>query len=209
MALRISVPQSTPHPNPPPQGGRESRCAVEIFPLPPCGGGSGWGVRRRTGYANFAPCRRPAPVSSAAIRRKRKSGCGQSFASSRSTVIVSADRCRSVPMSSTSSALIDVSSSRSMADSMTAARLRTMRGQRGWSGRGSACCDSGTMRSSAMSRASTKSSPHISRMAASPHPNPPPQGGRGFEHAFGILPLPPCGAGSGWEAVAHRGALNA
>ncbi len=46
---------SPPHPNPPPQGGRESDASVRPSlsgplppfsgPLPPCGGGLGWGVR--------------------------------------------------------------------------------------------------------------------------------------------------------------------
>jgi len=42
----------TPHPNPPPQGGREPEKAAEksakplaSFSLPPCGGGPGWGVK--------------------------------------------------------------------------------------------------------------------------------------------------------------------
>src|SRR5262249_41386138 len=33
----------TPHPNPPPQGGRG-----HLLSLPPCGGGLGWGVFRRS-----------------------------------------------------------------------------------------------------------------------------------------------------------------
>jgi hypothetical protein len=33
----------TPYPIPPPQGGREHENAP-LLPLPPCGGGMGWGV---------------------------------------------------------------------------------------------------------------------------------------------------------------------
>ncbi len=48
---------TTPHPNPPPQGGRESNVNGDNIadctpiPLPPCGGGLGWGVRRLIGAA--------------------------------------------------------------------------------------------------------------------------------------------------------------
>jgi squalene-hopene/tetraprenyl-beta-curcumene cyclase len=34
----------TPHPNPPPQGGRGPEAPTTFGPLPPCGGGLGWGV---------------------------------------------------------------------------------------------------------------------------------------------------------------------
>src|SRR5579884_2761008 len=37
---RLDMFSLSPHPNPPPQGGREP-----CFSLPPCGGGSGWGGR--------------------------------------------------------------------------------------------------------------------------------------------------------------------
>ena len=39
--------RGSPHPNPPPQGGRENRPR----PLPPCGGGLGWGVAAALAFA--------------------------------------------------------------------------------------------------------------------------------------------------------------
>jgi len=49
----VRRPTASPHPNPPPQGGREPHCE---HALPPCGGGLGWGVyRRRIAGAFGAP----------------------------------------------------------------------------------------------------------------------------------------------------------
>ena len=50
--MEIDVPQGvsddfTPHPNPPPLGGRERHEAREPVSLPPRGGGLGWGAIRQ------------------------------------------------------------------------------------------------------------------------------------------------------------------
>jgi hypothetical protein len=207
--VRVRALQRSPHPNPPPQGGRESRCAFDVFPLPPCGGGLGWGVPPHPAHAKVTRWRRHARGNCGAIRQRRKSACGRSFDSSRSTAIDFGDKSRLDLTSSTSSVSRADSSPKWMADSTTTTLRKTAREPRGWRDRTSMCCVSGTTRCSAISRASTKSSSHTS-LAASPHPNPPPQGGRGFAHSSDVFPLPPCGggSGSGW-GVSRRAGVGA
>ncbi len=181
--------QRSPHPNPPPQGGRESPCAFDIFPLPPCGGGSGWGVPPYTRTAKITRWHRRARANCGAIRPRQKNVCGQSFDSSRSAAIAFDGKPRLDLTSSISSASPGGSSSRLMAGSMIVAPLKTMREQLGWSERDSVSCGFGTTRCSAISRVSTRSSSRISQAAASPRPNPPPQGGRGLSDRCGHFPL--------------------
>ncbi len=205
--MRREAPKHTPHPNPPPQGGRGFGGAFEMFPLPPCGGGSGRGVRQRTGEGRVARWHRHERGSCGAIQRRRKDACGRSSDSNKLVAIVFAAKCPSDLTSSISSASPGGSSSRSMVGSMATELSKTGRERHGWSDRDSASGVSGTTRCSAISKAFMTSSSHILR-AASPHPNPPPQGGRGFAHAFDIFPLPPCEGGSGW-GVSRRAGFGA
>ena len=75
---------SSPHPNPPPQGGREAEKAAPSGPLPPCGGGLGWGEvtgHREPPAHPISPPRWACPSCRAALHEGRCGGCGRDFPS--------------------------------------------------------------------------------------------------------------------------------